>query len=332
MAVRIVLGTMTFSSQTSPKDALTMLQGFVASKSAAEVIEIDSARMYAGGKTEQCIGKLISENDSLKRLAIASKANPWGPYNLSADGVTHQLNATLKDLGTTSIDVFYLHAPDARYQIDETLAAVQKLFVAKKFKRFALSNFTAWETIYIHQYMQQRGWCTPVIYQGMYNALTRTIETELLPALRRVGMKFYAYNPLAGGMLTGKHTITDSTSKRGGRFRDDTKWGKIYQERFMKDVHFDAMNIVLAACKKEGIPPAEAALRWMMHHSKLCSSAGDAIIIGASSVHHFTVNISAIKKPALPDSIVKAYKTAWGLVKGAGAVPSYERGFSGSSL
>ena len=159
--------------------------------------------------------------------------------------------------------------------------------------------------------------------------MTRTVETELFPCLRRLGMAFYAYNPLAGGMLSGKHSRDSKDSRRGGRFRDDTKWGKIYQERFMSDAHFTGMGIIRKACEKENVSCVNAALRWMKHHSKL--SDGDGIIIGASKMEHFSANVSALDEGKLPDSVVQAYEKAWKLIEDAHAVPKFSRGYSGSS-
>ncbi|CAM9972821.1 unnamed protein product, partial [Hapterophycus canaliculatus] len=72
------------------------------------------------------------------------------------------------------------------------------------------------------------GWQTPSVYQGMYNAVTREVERELLPALKKLGMRFYAYNPLAGGILTGKHSFDSPPD--GGRFSSKTVWGGRYRQ------------------------------------------------------------------------------------------------------
>jgi aflatoxin B1 aldehyde reductase len=88
---------------------------------------------------------------------------------------------------------------------------------AGKFKRFALSNYAAWEVMEIYHICKQRGFVLPTVYQGMYNALTRDVERELFPCLRRLGMSFYAYNPLAGGLLTGRYSYDDLQTQPIGR-------------------------------------------------------------------------------------------------------------------
>ena len=333
---RIILGTMTYGGQTSKTDAAAIVTAFATDYPSlvGPVPELDTARMYCSGGTETMIGELARENPALK-MSIATKANPFMGKSLSAAGLSAQVDASLKALAMESVDIFYLHGPDANAVIEETLGAVQRAFEAGKFSRFAISNFTAWETVWIHGFMGAKGWVQPRIYQGMLNAITRGAMLELLPALRRCGMAFYAYNPLAGGMLTGKHT-RDGDRGGPGRFTSASAWGKIYQDRFMQEPQFQALDIVLAACaavpEDEGgpVPPAEAALRWCAHHAGLSAERGDGIIVGASSVAHFEANMAALGKGPLPPSVVAAYDDGWETCRAS--APEYQRGVSGSSL
>jgi aflatoxin B1 aldehyde reductase len=324
----VILGTMTFSSQTDKATSKTMIEGFIVSPLSGNMPHLDSARMYGGGKTEELLGELLTEDPSLSdRCTIATKANPFGEFTLTAEGVRGQCDATLAALQTLDVNLFYLHAPDAAVNIEETLQSVQSLFEAGKFKRFGLSNYTAWETVWIHNYMTSKGWVVPTVYQGMMNAITRKTNEELLPALRRLGMSFYAYNPLAGGMLTGKHVRGGDTGS--GRFTSDQMWGQIYQRRFMQEKQFDAMDIILNACGANNVEPYEAALRWMMHHSGLSSAHGDGIIIGASKLEYFEANMSALSKGPLSEGMIAAYDEAWEICRPI--APEFQRGVSGSA-
>ena len=331
---RIILGTMTFAGQTNQTDATTMIDSFIASPLSGAVAELDTARMYGGGKTEDLLGEIFVANPTfVAHTSIASKANPFkafnAAWNLSSVGTHDQLSASLSSLQSTALDIFYLHAPDPDVNIEETLHTVQQMFEANKFKRFALSNFTAWETTWIVNFMTQKGWVVPTIYQGMMNAVTRKTTEELIPCLRRLGMAFYAYNPLAGGMLTGKFTKGAATGE--GRFNANTPWGKIYQGRFMQDKQFEAMELVRQACADCGdVPLPEAALRWMMHHSGLEGDRGDGIIIGASTIGHFEANMEALTQGPLPAEILAAYDQGWELCRGV--CPSFARGVSGSAV
>ena len=130
-------------------------------------------------------------------------------------------------------------------------------------------------------------------------------------------------------MLTGKHQR--GADAGDGRFNGETPWGKIYQQRFMQEKQFEAMDLILQACAASGdIPPAEAALRWMMYHSGLSGARGDAIIIGASKVEHFDANMSALAAGPLPQEVVDAYDKGWELCRPV--APAYSRGYSGSAL
>lgn len=337
---RIVLGTMTIGAQTNEADAATMISDFCGPKWAGRQLVrdnpmIDTAIMYVNGKTEQVLGRILNNGSYTDTISLATKANPFAKdKNLSPSGVRSQLEASLASLRRDDgVDIFYLHAPDVNHPIEPTLEEVQKIHDEGKFRRFALSNFTAWETVYIHSYMSQRGYVAPTIYQGMYNAITRQVESELLPALRKLGMSFYAYNPLGGGMLTGKYAPQESDEASakanadvGGRFAGKTIWAKRYRERFQRREQFEALEVVRAALV-DGDGMADVSLRWLMHHSKL--GPGDGIIVGASTLAHYHANMQSLHSGPLPDYVVKAFETANGMCQEV--CPDYARGYSGSA-
>ena len=117
---------------------------------------------------------------------------------LAPEQLEQQLRTSLSSLNISKADLFYLHAPDHSTPIDATLDAVQKLQKEGLFQRWGLSNYSAWQVVDIVHKCRTRGMPPPAVYQGMYNAVTRGVEAELLPALRYCGIAFYAYNPLAG--------------------------------------------------------------------------------------------------------------------------------------
>ena len=334
---KTIFGTMTIGpkGQTKEEVATTMLEFFCDSKYSELVGNppmIDTAIMYQQGETEKVLGKILPK---LPKVSIATKANAFtSDKNLSPAGVRNQLEASLESLQLTSVDMFYLHAPDAKHEIELTLEEIQKLFKEGKFQRFALSNFTSWETVYIHSYMSSRSYVLPTIYQGMYNALTRQVESELFPALKKCKMAFYAYNPLAGGMLSGKYsfgdledkTLAEENSKVGGRFAGNSVWAKRYRERYQQKQQLDAVQHIQNALS--GANMANAALRWMRHHSKLTSE--DGIIVGASTISHFESNIESLGQAPLSDDIVKAFDEACKFCKNV--CPDYARGYSGSAI
>ena len=168
------------------------------------------------------------------------------------------------------------------------MRAVDTLHKEGHFTRFGLSNYQAWEVAQICELCIHNNWVRPSVYQGVYNALHRSVEPELLPCLRHYGIAFYNYNPLAGGYLTSRYHREDGAGEieKGSRF-DPEKWqGKMYRSRYWNDAYFDALEILRPVAAKAGLTEAECALRWMTHHSLLEGEKGDAVIIGASSVKH----------------------------------------------
>ena len=104
-----------------------------------------------------------------------------------------------------------------------------------RFKRLGLSNFSAAEVATVCDLTAARGWVRPSVYQGLYNALSRGVEADLMPVLRDNDMSFYAYNPLAGGLLTGKHSGLASLTSTDGRFKDNAFYFDRYGKEELKD-------------------------------------------------------------------------------------------------
>lgn len=315
--VRIICGTMTFAMQCDKDASTAQLKGFVAGN-ATETrprYELDTARMYARGYTENMLGDIFRENPELKKnFIVATKANPFKGFNenLRPDNVVDQLEKSLEAMGLTSCDIFYLHAPDLDTPIERTLEACQKLYEAGKFRELGLSNYPAWEVVHIWHICDRNGWVKPTLYQGMYNAVTRQVEMELFPALRKLGIRFYAYNPLAGGLITGRYRKGDNPES--GRFGGFTK--TMYRARYFKGQFFDGVELVRAACEAAGITMAAASIKWLAHHSQLSGGLNDGIIIGASSQAHLDDNVANIvSQEKLPAEVVEAFDKAWELCK-----------------
>jgi len=150
----------------------------------------------------------------------------------------------------------------------------------------------------------------PVVYQGMYNALTRDIERELIPCLRNYGISFYAYNPLAGGLLTGKYQSIDDMPD-SGRFAERNG----YEERYWKKDYFDVLHQLTGTCGELGLTPTQAAFSWLVNHSLLEAEQGDGIILGATRIEHLTDNMAACDQVPLEQSIVDIFDQGWEVIK-----------------
>ena len=267
--------------------------------------ELDTAFVYNDGETEKMLGEILPEI-TRNKFSVATKLNPRITGKLDREAMVFQLNESLRRMGLEYVDVLYLHVPDPVTPISETLEACAELFEQNKFRELGLSNYPAWLVADIWHICDKNSWPKPSVYQGLYNALGRNVEKELFPCLRSFGIRFYAFNPLAGGLLTGKQ-LEFEAKPEPGRFSRLAS----YRKRYWKKSYFDAVNHITQVCNNEGIKPAEAAYRWLAFHSMLDSEKSDGIIMGASSMQHFQANLSTVLKNELDDNIIQAFDTAW---------------------
>lgn len=153
----------------------------------------------------------------------------------------------------------------------------------------------------------------------MYNAITRSIEAELIPACRRYGLDIVIYNPLAGGLFSGKYKTADIPTS--GRYSDASgPIGELYRKRYFKDSIFKALQIIEPAVQKAGLTMVETALRWCMHHSKLKIGGiephwNDGVIVGVSSYSQLEGNLEDCEKGPLPKEVLEALDEAWAIAK-----------------
>jgi aflatoxin B1 aldehyde reductase len=160
----------------------------------------------------------------------------------------------------------------------------------------------------------------PTVFQAMYNAITRNIEPELVPACRRYGLDLVVYNPLAGGLFSGKIRSADLVPAEG-RYSDTAVSGRLYRDRYFRDATFRALQVVEGAVEKAGLTMIETALRWVMHHSALRIKDGnDGVIIGVSNIEQLDANLTDLEKGPLPEEVVNALDEAWAINKADSSV------------
>ena len=313
---KFILGTMNFGPQVDSVSCLEMINRFTAEGYG----ELDSAYVYNGGETETILGEILNQADS-KSISIATKVHPRITGKLDAEAVADQFRESLSRMNRSSVDILYFHFPDPETPIDSALEKVTELHQKGKIKELGLSNFPAWMVADICHICKKNGWLSPTVYQGMYNGLARNVENELFPALRKFRLRFYAFNPLAGGMLTGKHLKFDETPAPGRFARLQS-----YRDRYWKENYFKAINNIRAVCQENELEPAEAAYRWLAFHSQIDSSLGDGLIVGASSVEQLEKNMNYVKHGRLPEVVVTELNNAWQDVKADS--PPYFRFFT----
>lgn len=143
----------------------------------------------------------------------------------------------------------------------------------------------------------------------------RNIETELIPACRRYGLDIVIYNPIAGGLLSGKYKTHDVPAE--GRYSDTSSTGGMYRKRYFKDANFEALSVIEPVVEKHGLTLVETALRWVRYHSALEVDNGgrDGLIIGVSSFSQLESNLRDLQKGPLPEEVVEALDKAWLIAK-----------------
>jgi aflatoxin B1 aldehyde reductase len=303
--MKIVLGTMNFGPQLDLEASRDMVNAYLATGGR----ELDTAYVYNDGATENILGEILPDLDS-QSYEIATKVHPRITGKLDRATILMEFGESLRRMKRDSVDLLYFHFPDGKTPVDEALETVADLHRQGKIKELGLSNYPAWQVIDIAYKCDKIGCPRPTVYQGMYNALCRNVDPELFPAIRSLGMRFYAFNPLAGGLLTGKHHHFEDAPEPGRFARL-----KSYRDRYWKHSYFDAIEQIKQACEAEGVPMVEAAYRWLVNHSRMKTELNDGILLGASKQEQLLQNLEAAKKGPLSESIVSAMDEAWEIAK-----------------
>ncbi|KAI0371015.1 Aldo/keto reductase [Pilatotrama ljubarskyi] len=321
-ALNIVMGAMTFGEPGKEgarvhdlKDVEAILDVFQAHGH----YEIDTARTYAGGTSEEYLGKIDWKKRGLvmdTKLYPNAASTRWRgasgvKISHSPEDLRKFLDISLKALNTDSIDMWYLHGPDRTTPYEVTLKAVNDLYKEGKFKRFGISNYMSWEVAEMVSICRANGYIQPTAYQGIYNAIHRKVEPELFPCLRKFGIAFYEFNPLGGGFFTGRYRSLNDEVEPGSRFDPTKGQGQNYRARYWKEPYFRALAQIEEVAKKHNLTLAEVALRWISHHSLMKREYGDAVLIGASSVKHIEENLNDLEKGPLPEEVLKVLDDAW---------------------
>lgn len=311
--MKTVLGTMNFGPQLDIKQSREMVREFLKTGNSG----LDTAYVYNNGDTEKYLGEILPFESGFE---IATKVHPRITGKLDRHTILMEFNESLNRMQLDKVDLLYFHFPDLVTPIDEALETVNDLFLQGKIKEWGLSNFPSWKVIDIWYKCDLKGFIKPTVYQGMYNAICRNVEPELFPAIRALGMRFYAFNPLAGGLLSGKHLHFEDIPEPGRFARL-----KSYRDRYWKKNYFEAVNEIRKECDTLNVLMSEVAYRWLSFNSMLDSNKGDAIIIGASKLQQMEQNMKSLEKGPLPDSILDAINYAWDIAKPES--PSYFKFF-----
>ncbi|KAJ7447598.1 aflatoxin B1-aldehyde reductase [Mycena galericulata] len=274
---------------------------------------IDTSNLHGFGTSEKILGEM-----DLHGSRVDTKLYPLAAGDHSAEKLRAAYTKSLTSLGAIKVRVLYLNAPDKATPWVETLKIIDELYKEGQFEMFGLSNYKAYEVAEIVTLCRANGWIAPSVYEGVYSAIDRTVETELIPCLRHFGIKFAACSPLAGGYLIGHLLSPHSSIPRGSHFDPHNPFGMWYQDRYlpMKTAVSDLRDTVEA----HGLNLNSASVRWLQHHSVLLPT-DLGIVFGGSKVSHVTGTLQYCSEGPLPDKVVQAYEDCYKKVKGG--LPNY---------
>ncbi|TFC85438.1 aldo/keto reductase [Cryobacterium sp. TmT2-59] len=310
----LVLGTMTFGDTVNAAAAASLVDAALD----AGITVIDTANVYAGGSSEDILGSLIPKRrDSVLLATKAGMPHPdAGEHSpLSAAGLRRSVDGSLRRLRVERIDLFYLHQPDRATPLQETMGAIAELVRQGTIGALGVSNFAAWQICELNRVADAIGTPRPVVAQQLFNLVARRIEDEYLEFASTAGLLTMVYNPLGGGLLTGKHRFAEVPTE--GRF-GSSKLATMYRQRYWNPQLFGAIEALERIATGAGITLIELSLRWLMSKPDV-----GAILLGASGVEQLQSNISAAQKGPLSVDMIAACDDVGRILRGPMA--SYNR-------
>ena len=300
---RLCLGTMTFGLQCDEATSRAILDR----AAAGGITFLDTADVYpvgggfeTVGRTEEIVGRWLEgrRHDFVvaTKCCGAMSARRWD-RGASRKHVLDAIDGSLRRLRTDYVDLYQLHHPDPETPIDETLRALDDVVRAGKARYVGCSNFPAYQVARALGRSEVLGVARFDSVQPRYNLLFRQIERDVLPLCREEGIGVIPYNPLAGGLLSGKHR-RDAGPTPGTRFTLGSA-AQRYQERYWHESEFETVEALRPLAAEAGLSPTSLALAWV-----LAEPAITAPIVGASRPEQLDAAIAATEKPI--DAALKA--------------------------
>lgn len=297
---RLCLGTMTFGFQSEEKAAIAIMdRAFEAGVTFFDTADVYPLGAPAGsqGRTEEIVGRWLAGRRD--RIILATKCfgrtglSRWDQGN-SRKHILDAVDASLKRLGTDYIDLYQLHGPDPETPIDETLRALEDVVRAGKVRYVGCSNFLAYQVARAIGRSEAMGVVRFDSVQPRYNMLFREIERELLPLCLEEGVGVIPYNPIAGGLLSGKHNPA-AGPEEGSRFTLGTA-AQRYQDRYWHEGMFETVEQLRPIAQEAGMSLPQMAVAWVM-----ANPAITAPIIGASRPEQLEDTLKAAETPIAPE-------------------------------
>ncbi|KAL9623631.1 MAG: hypothetical protein Q9160_002087 [Pyrenula sp. 1 TL-2023] len=299
--IKILLGGGSINSELYFKDEVTTNELLDILKKEG-VKRIDTAQLY--GDSESILGRANAGKDFIIDTKVPGGFQPGSSAKAS---IVKTVPESIERLKVDKVDTLYIHAPDQGVPISESLAGINEVYQKGLFSRFGLSNFKAEDVQKVYDHCKEHGYVLPSVYQGNYSPVARKLETILFPTLRKLGISFYAYSPLAGGFLT---KTKDEIIAGAGRFNDNVVGGT-YRKMYNKPTLLEALAEWDEVAKSAGCSKANLAYRWVTYNSILREEAGDGVIIGARSLEQAQETLEGLKAGPLDKSASERIEQIW---------------------
>ncbi|HVX21727.1 MAG TPA: aldo/keto reductase [Acidimicrobiales bacterium] len=297
---RLCLGTMTFGLQADEATSVAIMDraadGGVDFLDTADVYPLGGTAATVG-RTEEIVGRWLAGRRD--RYVVATKCfGSMGPAPFdggnSRKHILSAVEGSLRRLQTDYVDLYQLHQYDRHTPIDETLSALDDLVRSGKVRYVGCSNFLTYQLVRAVGRSETLRLARFESVQPRYNLLFRQIEREMLPFCLEDGVGVIPYNPLAGGLLTGKHRGAAAPTE-GTRFTLGTA-STLYQDRYWHDRQFGTVAELVAVAEEAGTTLATLAMAWV-----LANPAVTAPIVGASRPDQLDATLAAVDLPMAPD-------------------------------
>ncbi len=308
---RLILGTMTFGSQVDQQEANAMVDAALE----AGINHFDTANVYNDGAAEAMLGRALGKRRG--KVIVATKVRgrfAEGPdgIGLSRAAILRAIDGSLERLGTDYVDLYYLHQPDRSVRIEETLATLGELVAAGKVRQVGFSNYSAWQVADMLHLARANGWPELRVGQQLYNPISRGLDEDYAEFAVSHKVSTVIYNPLAGGLLTGKHR--GRSEPLPGRFQNSEN----YRARYWSPILMTAVERAAAIADRASCSLVELTFAWLLEQP-----VADGVILGASSLAQLQTNLAAAAKPAPSLETLQALDELWAEVRGP--FPRYSR-------
>jgi aryl-alcohol dehydrogenase-like predicted oxidoreductase len=285
----LCFGTMTFGDTADEAESERMFKACLE----AGINFFDCANVYAKGRSEEILGKLIS--GMRDELIITSKVfgrtgNDVNAGGLSRRHIMQAVQGSLKRLKTDRLEFYFVHQFDAATPIEETLQALDDLVRQGLILYPAVSNWAAWQIVKALGISAREHLARFELVQPMYNLTKRQAEVEILPMALSEGLGVIPYNPLGGGLLTGKYS--SKSRPEVGRLVENAMYGKRYGDAN----YYDIAERFAAYAESKGVHPATLAVAWVCSHP-----AVTAPIIGARNTEQLKASLAATSLEMSPE-------------------------------